>query len=266
MTHVSRTAPDPTAITGLLSVDTMWRRVESVESTGSTNADLAALARVGEEEGHVLVAAEQTAGRGRLDRSWVSPKGASLSLSMLLRPQHEFPRWGWLSLLTGMAVAAALRDIAPDPSRVQLKWPNDVLIDGGKVCGILSERIEHPSGARAVVGLGLNLDLGRDELPVPSATSLSLERFPVHGERIVAGVLGQMERYYQRWQGSGSLSAEYQAGCTSVGSDLTITVAPDIVVRGRGHGVDEFGRLQVATATGIETFAVGDVVHARMHH
>ena len=196
----------------------------------------------------------------------MSPKGASLSLSMLLQPVPEFPRWGWLSLLTGMSVAAALRDIAPDPSRVQLKWPNDVLIDGGKVCGILSERIEHPSGARAVVGLGLNLELRRDELPVPSATSLSLEGFPVDRERIVAGVLGQLQHHYQRWQSSGSLSAEYRAECTSVGSDLSITVAPDIIVQGRGHGVDDFGRLQVATGTGLETFAVGDVVHARMHH
>lgn len=234
-------------------------------STGSTNADLAALARMGEPEGRVLVASEQTAGRGRLDRTWVSPPGASLSLSMLLRPVHEFPRWGWLSLLTGMAVASALGDIAPDASRVQLKWPNDVLIDGAKVCGILSERIEHPTGARAVVGLGLNLELGADELPVPTATSLSLEGFHVDRDAIVAGVLGHMERCYRLWQASGSLAGEYRARCSSVGSDLTITVAPDVVVRGRGYGVDEFGRLQVATSTGLETFAVGDVVHARMH-
>ncbi len=263
---MSRTTPDPTAIAQLLGDETIWRVIESVDSTGSTNADLASLARAGEPEGHVLVAAEQTAGRGRLDRTWVSPPGSSLSLSMLLTPRHEFPRWGWLSLLTGMAVASALEDIAPEPSRVKLKWPNDVLIDGGKVCGILSERIEHPSGARAVVGLGLNLELQRDELPVPTATSLSLEGFPVHREEIVAGVLRHMEHYYSRWQASGTLAAEYRARCSSVGSDLTITVAPDIVVRGRGYGVDEFGRLQVATATGIETFAVGDVVHARMHN
>lgn len=262
---MSRTTPDPRAITENLGEQTLWRTIESVDSTGSTNADLAALARSGEPEGRVLVAAEQTAGRGRLDRTWVSPRGASLSMSMLLQPVHPFPRWGWLSLLTGMAVASALVDIAPDPSRVQLKWPNDVLIDGGKVCGILSERIEHPSGARAVVGLGLNLELRRDELPVPTATSLSLEGFPVDREHIVAGVLAHMEHYYSRWQASGSLAAEYRARCSSVGSDLSVTVAPDIVIRGRGYGVDEFGRLQVATATGIETFAVGDVVHARLH-
>ncbi|MGV8845680.1 biotin--[acetyl-CoA-carboxylase] ligase [Tessaracoccus sp.] len=262
MTH---TVPQPDVIRDLLGRGTMWRSIESVASTTSTNADMAAHARRGEPEGRVLIASEQTAGRGRLDRTWVSPRGASLSLSMLLRPEPDFLRWGWLSLLTGMAVASALCDTAPDPTRVELKWPNDVLIDGGKVCGILSERVEHPTGARAVVGLGLNLELRRNELPVPSATSLSLEGFPIDREQIVAGVLRHMERLYRRWQDTGSLEDEYRARCTSVGSDLSITVAPETVVQGRGHGVDEFGRLQVATATGIRAFAVGDVVHARLH-
>lgn len=265
MADVSSTTPDPARITALLAPGTLWRTVDCVDSTGSTNADLAVLARKGELEGRVLVAAEQTAGRGRFDRTWASPKGASLSMSMLLEPLPEFPRWGWLSLLTGMAVASALTDIAPDPSLVQLKWPNDVLVDGGKVCGILSERVEHRSGARAVVGLGLNLEMARDELPVLRSTSLSLEGFAVNKERIVAGLLSHMERYYRLWQASGSLASEYLARCTSVGSELTITVAPDVVVHGRGYGVDDFGRLQVATASGIQTFAVGDVVHARMH-
>lgn len=257
-------AADPTTVRALLADDTMWRVVESVGSTGSTNADVAAMARAGGSEGRVLIAAEQTSGRGRLDRTWVSPPGSSLSLSMLLQPEPEFPRWGWLSLLTGMAVSAALSDLAPDPSLVQLKWPNDVLIGGGKVCGILSERIEHGTGARAVVGLGLNLELERDELPVPTATSLALEGFPVDRERIVAGVLSWMENYYRLWQQSGSLAGEYRKRCASVGAALTISVAPHTVVSGRGHGVDEFGRLEVSTKSGIEAFAVGDVVHARL--
>lgn len=243
----------------------MWSAIDVVASTGSTNADVAALARAGEPAGYVRVAGEQTAGRGRLDRCWVSPRGSSVSISMLLQPVPDFPRWGWLSLLTGMAMASALTDIAPDPSLVQLKWPNDVLIDGGKVCGILSERVEHPTGARAVVGVGLNLELRREELPVPSATSLALEGFPIDRNAIAAGFLRHMQGYYSRWQQSGSLRDEYRQRCNSVGAELTITLAPDVVVQGRGHGVDEFGRLQVSTANGLQTFAVGDVVHARMH-
>lgn len=262
---MSQSLPDPAALQLILGERSMWGQIDVVETTASTNADVAALARTGVTEGHVLVAAEQTAGRGRLHRAWVSPHGSSLSMSMLLQPQHEMARWGWLSLLTGMAVASALEEIAPDPSLVQLKWPNDVLIDGGKVCGILSERVEHPGGAKAVVGVGLNLELEKQQLPVPTATSLSIEGFPTDRTAILGGILRNMEELYGRWQKAGSLEGQYHQRCSSVGAELSITVSSEVVVRGRGQGVDEFGRLQVETASGLRTFAVGDVVHASMH-
>lgn len=255
---------DSALVRAHLNESALWRGIDVVDSTGSTNADMVRLARAGVGEGRLLIAGEQTAGRGRLDRTWASPRGSSVSISMLLQPSPEFARWGWLSLLTGMAVTSALEEIAPGGSTVQLKWPNDVLIDGAKVCGILSERVEHPSGAKAVVGVGLNLGMRREDLPVPTATSLSLAGFPVDQERIIAGFLGHMEMYYALWQAKGSLEEEYRSRCTSVGADLSITIAPDVAIRGRGHGVDEFGRLQVATDSGVKTFAVGDVVHARL--
>ena len=255
--------PDPDLLCDLLG-DTMWREVEVVASTGSTNADLAARARGGAAEGAVLVAMEQTAGRGRLDRQWVSPPGASISLSVLLQPKPEFPQWGWLSLLAGMAVSAAIADLADDPASVTLKWPNDVLIQGQKVCGILSERVEHPSGARAVVGMGINVTLTRGQLPVPTATSLALQGFPTDQNRILAGVLTHFERLYRSWQFRGSLRGEYEARCASIGVPLTIHLDGAHRVTGTGRGVDEFGRLQVATPRGVESFAVGDVVHAKL--
>lgn len=261
---VSQSLPDPAAVRTLVGQRSMWNSIDVVETTGSTNADVADLARAGTAEGHVLVAGEQSAGRGRLDRSWMSPRGSSLSISMLLRPEPDFRYWGWLSLLAGMAVAAALSEIAPEPSLVQLKWPNDVLIEGGKVCGILSERVEHPGGALAVVGVGLNVDQALEDLPVPTATSLALSGFPVDRNAIVGGILRRVEAFYGEWQQAGSLMQEYRRHCASVGAELSITVSPEVEVRGRGHGVDEFGRLQVSTTTGIQTFAVGDVVHARM--
>ena len=242
----------------------MFDTIEVVGSTGSTNADLAARARMGEGEGVALVALEQTAGRGRLDRRWVSPRGSSVALSVLLKPRPEFPQWGWLSILAGMAVSSALAELAPDPSRVALKWPNDVLIGGRKVCGILSERIERPDGARAVVGMGINVSLTRDELPVPNATSLALESMATDVEPLVAAVLGHFERYYRSWSLRGNLREEYEARCASIGADLTVVVDSTRSVRGVGRGVDAYGRLVVATAEGLETFAVGDVVHARL--
>lgn len=256
--------PRATAIAGRLPADTVFTRIEVVGSTGSTNADLSDAARAGRPEGSVLVALEQTAGRGRLDRQWASPPGASVSMSLLLEPKPEFVQWGWLSILAGMAVSSALMDIAPDPDVVSLKWPNDVLIDGHKVCGILSERIERPDGALAVVGLGLNVALTREQLPVPNATSLALEGFPTDPEPLIAGILGHFDEFYRIWSLRGSLREEYQRRCASIGQALTIVVDDSHSVAGIGRGVDQFGRLQVATAAGIETFAVGDVVHARL--
>ncbi|WP_226996250.1 biotin--[acetyl-CoA-carboxylase] ligase [Tessaracoccus flavus] len=123
--------PDARRIRDLLRAS-MWGPLEVVPTTGSTNADLAERARSGAPEGAVLIASEQTAGRGRLDRQWVSPAGSSVSMSLLLRPTPAFPQWGWLSLLAGMAVAAALSDVASSAGSVTLKWPNDVLIGGGR--------------------------------------------------------------------------------------------------------------------------------------
>ncbi|MDO5676977.1 MAG: biotin--[acetyl-CoA-carboxylase] ligase [Propionibacteriaceae bacterium] len=264
MFRVKAELPDALRIRSRLEPGATFRRVDVVETTGSTNADLSARAREGESEGAALVAMEQTAGRGRLDRQWVSPRGASISLSMLLKPKPEFLHWGWLSLLAGMAVSSALAELAPNPQRVTLKWPNDVLIGGKKVCGILSERIEQPDGARAVVGLGINVTLREDELPVPTATSLALEGITTDQSRIVAGVLNHFSRYYTAWQLRGSLREEYEARCSSMGAQLSVVVDDAHTVEGTGRGVDHFGRLQVATAAGLQTFAVGDVIHARL--
>lgn len=255
------------AIQARLDARSLWRELTVVPTTGSTNADLAIRARDGQQEGVALVAMEQTAGRGRLDRQWVSPPGASISLSVLLEPQPEFPQWGWLSLLAGMAVSAAIADLADDADLVSLKWPNDVLIRGRKVCGILSERVEPvqgPGGPRAVIGIGINVLLAADELPVPTATSLALEGLPTEPNAVVAGVLTHLERLYGAWQERGSLRAEYEARCASIGTPLTIHLDGDTRVTGTGRGVDEFGRLQVSTPRGVQTFAVGDVVHARI--
>lgn len=264
MRPVTSQLPDADRIRTLLEPGTPFTTVEVVETTGSTNIDLSQRAREGAGEGVALVSMEQTAGRGRLDRQWVSPRGASISLSMLLQPRPEFPQWGWLSLLAGMAVCAAIAELAPEPGRVSLKWPNDVLIGGRKVCGILSERVERPDGARAVVGLGINVTLTEDELPVPNATSLALEGVPTDQSVLVAGVLNHFARYYTAWQLRGSLREEYEARCSSIGAQLSVVVDGARTVEGTGRGVDAFGRLRVATADGLQTFAVGDVVHARL--
>ena len=257
--------PDADRIASLVGSSTSWRDIRVVSTTGSTNADLSARARAGEAEGAVLVSMEQTAGRGRLDRTWASPPGTSIAMSVLLRPRPAFPQWGWLSILAGMAVSSALAEVAPSPEEVTLKWPNDVLIGGKKVCGILSERIERADGALAVVGMGINVSLTRDELPVPAATSLALEGFPLDQSAIVAGVLTHFARWHDAWTMRGNLRAEYVTRCASIGADLAVHLDGEPPVRGIGRGVDQYGRLEVATPDGLRVFAVGDVVHARLH-
>lgn len=242
----------------------LWREIRWLDSTGSTNADLAAEARGGAGEGLVLVAREQTAGRGRLDRCWSSPPGASVSMSLLLVPRHPFEHWGWLSLLAGMAVRSALAGMAADPHRVQLKWPNDVLIDGRKVCGILSERVEHPDGARAVVGIGINVGMDEADLPVPNATSLRLAGLPEDREHVVTEILARFEECYRTWQDTRDVRADYRSVCSSIGAELRIVVDRDETVEGIGADVDEQGRIVVDTVRGRRVFAVGDVIHARL--
>jgi BirA family biotin operon repressor/biotin-[acetyl-CoA-carboxylase] ligase len=144
----------------------LWREVRVVEETGSTNADLLARARSGAGEGLVLVAEAQTSGRGRMGRRWISPPRRALTFSVLLRPAVPAGLLGWAPLLAGVAVASALQQTAGVDAR--LKWPNDVLVDGAKIAGILAERW----GDAVVIGAGINVLQERGELPVPTATSL----------------------------------------------------------------------------------------------
>jgi BirA family biotin operon repressor/biotin-[acetyl-CoA-carboxylase] ligase len=183
----------------------MWLALEVVPSTGSTNADLLARAAddPGSPEGQVLVAEEQTAGRGRLGRSWSSVPGASLTFSVLLRPAAvPAARRGWLTLLAGVAVASAVRSAAGVDA--VLKWPNDVLTGDRKLAGILAE--QSPDGSAVVIGTGLNVAAAPGELQVSAAglaaTSLRAEGATASREDLLLGILGQLERWYVAFRAS----------------------------------------------------------------
>ena len=167
--------------------------VEVLDQAGSTNALLAERARAGADP-QALVAEHQTAGRGRLDRTWETPPRAALTFSVLLRPAVEADRWPWLPLLVGYAV----RETLPASAEASLKWPNDVLIGDRKVAGILVERVESRSGPAAVVGIGLNVSTTPAELPVPTATSLAIE-LGAEPDRtdLLLGLLNELDRRYR---------------------------------------------------------------------
>ncbi|MFT4109345.1 biotin--[acetyl-CoA-carboxylase] ligase [Propionicimonas sp.] len=262
----SQTSPlvDADRLAGaLVRPGTVWTGVSSVTSTGSTNADLAAAARAGAPSGTVLVSDHQSAGRGRFARVWEAPAGTSLAMSVLLRPPAALPseRWLWLPLVAGLAVAEGI-GIGCGPA-AEVKWPNDVLIGGRKVCGILCERVDAGEPAAAILGMGLNTTLGEDELPVPTATSLVLAGAEVDPTGVAAAVLAALGRWYTRWLAADDLRAEYAARCSTVGRPVRVEVSRDQVVEGTATGVDDAGRLLVEVAGRVRSFAAGDVVHLR---
>ena len=187
------------AVSGFIEADALavavagglWQHVDVVASTGSTNADLARQSREGAPTGRVLVSGHQSAGRGRLARRWEAPPDTSVACSVLVAPRRPMPEWGWLPLLVGMAVADGVR--AATGLDARLKWPNDVLVNERKLCGILCESVGDLDHPRAVLGFGLNVALRADQLPVPTATSTRLEGSDAGATTIVAAVLRSLE-------------------------------------------------------------------------
>ncbi|MGW4694281.1 biotin--[acetyl-CoA-carboxylase] ligase [Kitasatospora cineracea] len=254
----------------LLRPGALWTSLDVVTETGSTNADLAARAKDGAPEGAVLVAESQNAGRGRLDRRWNAPPRSGLFLSVLLRPQGvPMERYGWLPILIGTAVSAALDRIAE--VRTGLKWPNDLqaVVDGQerKLGGILTEL----SGGAVVAGLGLNVSLRADELPVPTATSLALAgAATTDRSTLLRAVLREFAELYGEWtaaagdpHASGLLPA-YTARCTTLNRPVRVQLPGERELLGEAVAVDGDGRLVVRTPDGARhPVAAGDVVHVR---
>jgi BirA family biotin operon repressor/biotin-[acetyl-CoA-carboxylase] ligase len=245
-----------------------WR-VEVVDASPSTNADVARRGRDGEPAGLVLVAEHQTAGRGRLDRVWVTPPRAALTVSLLVDPSAVPPgRWPWLPLLTGLAVSEAVREVTGLEAR--LKWPNDVLVvDAGeerKVAGVLVELVDRPAGTAAVVGVGLNVSSTRDELPVETATSLALAGADAPDRTaLLLAVLRVFGRRFDDWlaEGAAGVREAYVAACSTLGQEVRVALPEGRTLEGRAVDVDRDGRLLVDDGTDVHALGAGDVVHVR---
>jgi BirA family transcriptional regulator, biotin operon repressor / biotin---[acetyl-CoA-carboxylase] ligase len=226
----------------------LWREIEVVESTGSTNADLLARALAGEPEGAVLAAEEQRAGRGRMGRTWTAPPRAALTFSLLLKP-------------------------AVPPARLgRLKWPNDLLAADAKLAGILAEA----AGDAVVVGIGLNVSTEPAEFPSPRPGALPATSLRAAGatapsrEDILLAILEGFERWYRAWQQAGGdpdrsgLRPEYIRLSATIGRTVRAELPGGQALSGPAVGVDSDGRLLVLLASGSEVaVAAGDVVHLR---
>src|ERR1700744_1013229 len=245
---------------GLAGPGLPLHRLDVVAETGSTNADLLARAEGGADiDGSVLLAEYQTAGRGRHGRQWSAPPRAQIAVSVGVGAA-SVPRsgWGWLPLATGVAVAVALTaEFVVAGASVGLKWPNDVLANGGKLAGILAE-VAAPTPV-IVLGLGLNVSLTADEAPDPVATPLSmLGSSAIDRNTLARRILRELAVRIDAWRSAGgadaALIADYQRYSLTLGSRVRAILPGDREVVGIAHAIDETGRLCVDT--GGQTVAI----------
>jgi len=216
-----------------------WPAPQVVASTGSTNDDLVGVAG----HGVVRIALEQTAGRGRLDRTWISRPGEGLTLSIRLDVPTTVRAWGWIPLLAGLAVADAARDAGA--AGVGVKWPNDVVAGDGKVAGILSVR----DGASAIVGIGVNLAFAHDR-PDPQALCVAEIGGNPDADALAARVVAGLHTWYSRFVASGGDARRcgaheaYREQCVTLDREVEV-FAPDGVWQGHATDIDAQGRLLV---------------------
>jgi BirA family biotin operon repressor/biotin-[acetyl-CoA-carboxylase] ligase len=257
----------------LITAPSPWRVVDVFASIDSTNLEALRDPR----PWRVVVADYQSAGRGRLARQWRAPAGSSIAVSAVVPvPAGRTADLGWLPLLSGMAMRAALAEVAHVAGR--LKWPNDVLVqeepDGSadhgapwfKISGVLCEM--EPGGEAVVIGVGANITQERSELPVGTATSLALcGAGDVRREDVVAAYLGELAELHQAWSAAGAglkaLRTSYRSWCLTIGLDVDVHQPDGQVARGTATGVDDSGRLVVAADGSSRAHAAGDVVHVR---
>jgi len=238
----------------------------ALPSCGSTNAELRARA-ADPALGHltVLLTDHQTAGRGRLDRSWTTPPGSALAVSVLLRTlPADVERWGWIPLAAGVAMTDAVAAQLPERD-VGLKWPNDILVDGRKICGILAEVVDRG----AIVGSGVNTAMTAAQLPVPTATSFAVVGQSVDVDRLLADYLTRLRDLLAALVHTGDarlsgLHALATRRCVSLGREVQVILPAGDTLQGVAVGLDPDGRLLVDGGGARRAVASGDVVHARL--
>lgn len=247
-------------------------RLEVLDEAGSTNDELRRRATGPEEDGwpsfSVVATDTQTAGRGRLGRSWAAPAGTSLAVSVLLRTALPPAALGWLPLLAGVAMRRALTAVG---ASANVKWPNDVLLGERKVCGILAELLP---GA-VIVGTGVNLTLTEEQLPVPTATSLALAGVEATADDVLSGYLPALRAEVAALEAAGGdadrsgLRDRARAACGTLRRTVRVELPDGGTLVGTAVDLDADGRLLVSPtdAAGgagvLVPITAGDITHLR---
>ena len=248
----------------------MGHPLRHLGSVGSTNAEALAWAATGAPEGAVVVADEQSAGRGRWGRTWLSGRDASLTFSLVLRPEAEAAGIGLLPLTLGVATADAIEELTS--LSAALKWPNDVTYDGRKLAGILVEtRVEGGKVTAAIAGIGVNVGWGREEIPrdiAERATSLAVEMRgdPPSRAALLAAILSWFEPLYDSLKaGSGADEIIRRASLRSelLGEDVLIRSPDGRESRAKAVRLLPSGALEVAIEGRHEALDAGEIERIR---
>jgi BirA family transcriptional regulator, biotin operon repressor / biotin---[acetyl-CoA-carboxylase] ligase len=239
----------------------------ALPETGSTNQDLLSLAESNNHsEFFTLITEFQTAGRGRLDRKWQAAPGSSVMASVLLRPNFKDPAGiGWLSLMMAEAIRTALAEFGLD---AKIKWPNDVLVDGLKISGVLAET--NADLSTVVVGFGINVNQSAKELPTSTATSLLEARaLSLDRDKLLARTLTFFKKLYLELGEAGGdavasgLRKRIEEASATLGELVEVSFPDGTSVVGEAVTIDESGRLQVLSSAKTLTVSAGDVLHLR---
>jgi BirA family biotin operon repressor/biotin-[acetyl-CoA-carboxylase] ligase len=249
---VPRAPLDQSRITSALS---RYWRVNVVDLTASTQDDLANKITAGDgKSGDVIVANYQSAGRGRLDRSFIAPPSTALLFSFHLNPTRSRDDWGFIPLLAGFSIADTLRKIN---ANVSIKWPNDLLVNEMKLGGIISTAV----GQGVIIGIGINVSTTADELPVENATSLALAGVTkLDRNFLLPLLLNAFEIDFTEWDQGESFLEKYSLLSGTQGREVTVVGPSESTIRSRALSFDEQGRLHLEDG---QIATVGDVVHLR---
>lgn len=249
-------------IRSYLNTKNVGKNIIVLESVDSTNTYLKQLGDEGAEKGTVVVTTNQTAGKGRLGRTWESQTDKSIALSILLRPENINISDCAITPLTGLAVANAINDLSLADCKI--KWPNDIIVDNRKLCGILTEvSLEKESINYIVVGIGINVSntVFSDEISHKATSILKETGRHIEINKLVATVLNYFEKYVagNHLRLSGEALVEYRNNCASIGRQVIFNRG-NRDISGMAVGINNNGELQVMLSDGtIATINSGDV-------
>lgn len=248
-----------------LHATVIGQRLVCLPGTASTNADAFRMAEAGADEGTVIIADAQSGGKGRMGRVWSSPPGINLYCSVVLRPTVKPYEAAQLTFLSAVAVARAIEQTTQ--LKPEIKWPNDVLIQGRKVAGLLNEMSAETDGINFVIlGIGVNLNMTAAQFPADlrtPATSLLLEQGrPVSRAQFAAAMLDELDRLYDAFltHGFGPVREEWQLRCNANGREVSVSDGGAETLRGMFEGLDGDGAMLVRLPGGmLERILCGDV-------